>query len=201
MEPELSPISSDFLARWDIWYPDAPPIGFLLREEYEDRWLRIHSLPEGKRNATSDQEYDEILRRHNRVATDVLGAHAACVLLLGPHPTERGVTHLAEQCRFPESGFGDAGPLSPKLWDADEGFYGVPMSLSGSRTVWLEGAFDRFILEVAEDRVRGLFVADDGWQVYAPYEGGADLIFATTFERDLARERYAAWLSAHPSGL
>jgi len=44
-------------------------------------------------------------------------------------------------------------------------------------------------------------VALDTGAVYAPYDGGADLFFPSTWERDLARDRYRAWLSRDPGGL
>jgi hypothetical protein len=42
--------------------------------------------------------------------------------------------------------------------------------------------------------------AEMGW-LYAPYDGGADVITATTRHRDQIRRRHQDWLSAHPSGL
>jgi hypothetical protein len=39
-------------AWWNNHYPEAPPVGFLLRQVYSDRWLRIHSLPGSKRYAS-----------------------------------------------------------------------------------------------------------------------------------------------------
>ncbi|MDB4915783.1 MAG: hypothetical protein JWM95_3427, partial [Gemmatimonadetes bacterium] len=78
----MNPADSTVLARWPEWYPDAPPVGFLLREAYPDRWLRIHSLPEAKRYPTSGFDYAELLRRHNSVAADVLGLDTPCAILL-----------------------------------------------------------------------------------------------------------------------
>jgi hypothetical protein len=41
-----------------------------------------------------------------------------------------------------------------------------------------------------------LLVNLDSGQVYAPYDGGADLFYSTEFARDNARERFAAWLQS-----
>jgi hypothetical protein len=41
---------------------------------------------------------------------------------------------------------------------------------------------------------------DDDW-LYHPYDGGADVIAASSDARDVLRTRFAAWLSSHPSGL
>jgi hypothetical protein len=37
--------------------------------------------------------------------------------------------------------------------------------------------------------------------IHHPYDGGADVILATPEERDQVRDRHAAWLSSHPTGL
>jgi hypothetical protein len=42
--------------------------------------------------------------------------------------------------------------------------------------------------------------AEMGW-LYAPYDGGADVIAASPDHRDRLRRAHADWLSAHRSGL
>jgi hypothetical protein len=65
----------------------------------------------------------------------------------------------------------------------------------------MPGRFDLLLLEVAQDKLQALWVATDSGAVFAPYDGGADLIYPTGWQRDAARERHQAWLSAHPEGL
>ena len=50
---DLDPLPADFLETWAEWFPDAPPVGFLLREAVPDRWLRIHSLTGSRRYPAS----------------------------------------------------------------------------------------------------------------------------------------------------
>jgi hypothetical protein len=38
-------------------------------------------------------------------------------------------------------------------------------------------------------------------EVFAPYDGGVDLIFSNVERRDQYRQRFSAWLSARPDGL
>jgi hypothetical protein len=75
------------------------------------------------------------------------------------------------------------------------------MCLLGGATTWRRGAFDAFITAVADDSVSGLVVSLETGAVYAPYDGGADLLFPSSWERDLAHERYADWRSAREDGL
>src|SRR5712671_5847453 len=53
-------------------FNNCPPVGFMLRDTHGDRWLRIHSLPDSKRYPDNQQESDELLHRHLKVAQFVL---------------------------------------------------------------------------------------------------------------------------------
>ncbi|GAA0623030.1 hypothetical protein HPO96_23290 [Kribbella sandramycini] len=69
---------------------------------------------------------------------------------------------------------------------------------SGLTTVEL----DRLLLAVADDEIGPVVVVgpEADW-IYAPYDGGADVIAADADRREALRERFAAWLSPHPIGL
>ena len=49
--------------------------------------------------------------------------------------------------------------------------------------------------------MRGILLNCRSGSVYAPYDGGADLIYDSTFSRDVARERFAEWLPSTSDGL
>lgn len=53
--------------RWQLNWPDCPPVGHELKRFYASRWVRFHSLPESKRYADTPAEYDSLLHRHNTV--------------------------------------------------------------------------------------------------------------------------------------
>jgi hypothetical protein len=91
--------------------------------------------------------------------------------------------------------------LPEALWDEESGVFADPMCVSGAATTWRSGAFDWFFAATALNRLKGLLVEQERGQVFAPYDGGADLIFASTWERDLARERLLPWVSAREDGL
>ena len=57
------------------WGP-RPPLSYELRGRFPDRWVRFHSLPDTKRYAASEEEYDEILRRHMTTLSQLTG-HAS----------------------------------------------------------------------------------------------------------------------------
>ena len=88
------------LIAWNQCFPKAAPAGFLCRDVYSDRWLRIHSLPDSKRYAESESERAEILRRHNTVACDMLGEGSECFLFFGRFGKEK---HWQDDRNIPQN--------------------------------------------------------------------------------------------------
>ena len=71
-----------------------------------------------------------------------------------------------------------------------------------SRIPWERGCIDTLLRAVADYATAGVLITDTDLQrIYAPYDGGADVILTTNTERDQLRSRHADWLSAHPSAL
>ncbi len=48
-----------------------PPMAHELKVNFTDRWVRFHSLPESKRYPESNEEYQEVLSRHNQVLNEL----------------------------------------------------------------------------------------------------------------------------------
>ena len=168
-------------AWWDEHFPDSAPLGYMLRQTYPKRWLRIHSLPESKRYADTEEEYAELLRRHNKVATDILGAGSQCYLIEG---------------FWVESGDGGDGWVM--TLDGEE----LPLRLEVTEAIWGFGRFDALLREVADWKSANVvFASRESGGIYAPYDGGADLIYRNEQERDAFKGAYRAWLSKHPAGL
>ena len=79
-----------------------------------------------------------------------------------------------------------------------------------SRVLWVHrkgamhapaGAFDTLLDAIAADVQRALWVSARSGAVFAPYDGGADLIVPSEVERDALAETFAAWRSPRPDGL
>ena len=58
---EVSARAAHLTDLWNHTWPMASPLGYELRVAYSDQWVRFHSLPESKRCAENEVEYDEIL--------------------------------------------------------------------------------------------------------------------------------------------
>ena len=186
-------------------FPLAPPVSYRMRELSPARWLRIHSLPGSKRYPEDDAEYAELLARHNAAATDLFGDGAPVVVVAHAYffpgepelegPPELPVA-LAEPLRRVRRV--DARELHPHADPAED----AAVDLWAAPAVWRAGAFDPMIRAAADGRGPSVLLATpDAERVYAPYDGGADLYLETRAVRDAFKARYAAWLSAEPSGL
>lgn len=66
-------MKNDFTTIWKTKFPDSYPIGYDLKGIYDNRWFRIHSLPESKRYADNEKEYQIIYKRQNQIIQDLLG--------------------------------------------------------------------------------------------------------------------------------
>jgi hypothetical protein len=195
------PADSELLARWAEWYPDAPPVGFLLREAYPERWLRIHSLPQGKRYPTSGFDYAELLRRHNAVAEDIFDVGQPCAIILVHTCKGRGIRAIGRAAGLTDTGLRRLPRLPIALSEEERGVFAAPTCIFGRQARWARGGFDQFITAVAEDRSDGVIVSLESGRSYAPYDGGADLFYLTEGERDRARDRFRSWTSARDDGL
>ena len=184
---------SEFVARWHAWYSDAEPFGYAIGAARTGRWLRIHSLPGSRRYPATEADRQEVLSRHNAAAALILGHDPA--VLVGYDDEGRLELPAAHPLR---PWLPDASPVARIALD-DDGEASVSVFAGPVR--WSGGMLDQPFLMVAEDAMRLMLVNWRTGAVYAPYDGGADLYFATPEDRDRARERFAAWLSPDPSGL
>ena len=182
---------------WRMTYPEAPPVGYMLRETYSERWFRIRALPESKRYAGSEEESAEILQRHNALLAEVIGATPFMLVLTGYSETPEPVlSHAWLRERYPDSQHFATikldGVADPQIyWH----FFMVTKT-------WEPGMFDDLLRLVADDVVANvLFVRLDIANIYAPYDGGADIILSSSSARDAMRQRYVSWLSTEPTGL
>lgn len=190
---------------WHQYYPGLPPLAYVLHEKLPNLWWRFHSLPESKQYPDSLEERTILLHRHNTLATEVLGQGQECWLVQSLYTEE----HFPPPDPLQKIIDSDGAEWSPVLTDMltriDFASVGVdpdlPLSCAAFPTRWEPGKFDDFLCYVAINYGRFLFIETKHGQVYAPYNGGADLIVDTTQKRDEMKAAYSDWLSTHPSGL
>jgi hypothetical protein len=70
-----------FQRLWLEHYCHAQPIGWSLRISHKEEWIRFYSLPDGKRYATEEPEFTELLDRYNGLADEILTGSARCWII------------------------------------------------------------------------------------------------------------------------
>jgi hypothetical protein len=182
----------------------APLVGHRLRELFAQRWIRFHSLPGSKRYADTDEQLSEIRRRHDTIAGALLGEGEPIVIV------RTGYSESA--ARVPPQDGGGQWSSEGFVWFESMSMHeidGEPSDAEGTHAhFWLAhatfraGAFDVPWTLVANDVIDGVLLVNvERRCVFVPYDGGMDVIGADVFVCDSLRRDYAAWLSAHPSGL
>jgi hypothetical protein len=202
--------------QWRGAFGATPPLGYRCRAEHAARWLRIHSLPASKRypsaGSAGDAERSELCRRHNAVATAVLGTAVDCLLFVARHSLRADGAAVVSPAR-------DAtGPLAPAVsglhfshlpalalvgdGNRNGDSAGVTTHFFAAHTTWSAGQHDALILAVAEEATAHLLWANlHRGTAYAPYDGGADVFFASPEAVAAAKIEWRAWLSARADGL
>jgi hypothetical protein len=188
---------------WASNFAETIPIQHYFKHDYADRWFRIHSLPESKRYADDEKEWNILLDRQNKIATDLLGINSTFILVTGDSTLE-GYTELhpitevnsIRQISFILLEAIDLYKLSPDEYEPGQ-FY-TPMI---SEQVWQQNKFNDILKDIANGQLRAFFVSLDNKLIMAPYDGGVDLILKDTESRNIYRQKYRDWLSQHPDGL
>lgn len=187
---------------WQLHYSKPfvsfmPPLGHILRAEFPDRWLRIHSLPGSKRYADTPVEYSTLLTRQNAVASAVLGIDAKCLLFVGRLEGDPQWQSARQNLAgLKETTFA----LFQSVSDEDEPAQ-MAMNFWCAPVRWHPERFDDLIRAIADDEEDYIvFASLKTGEIYAPYDGGADLILCSSSRRDELKQKFAAWLPHRASG-
>ena len=187
---------------WTSNFADTIPIQHYFKHDYADRWFRIHSLPESKRYADSEQEWKTLLDRQNEIITDLFSDNTNLLLVTGDYNyNSASDIHITkEEPIFSSYSFTileniDLHRLSPDEYDEGQTF-----RPAFSETVWNLNRHNPLLKEIANDGVRAFFVSLDNKVIIAPYDGGIDIILKDTTTRDIYKQKYKDWLSEREDG-
>lgn len=184
---------------WDNNFPDFPPEANQLKFKFNERWFRIHTLPESKRYPENEDEYNEIFRRHNLILSDLFGLDQTYYLLTTGFGYKR--ENLPKNKKVQKLG------LQKNYWrhfltDDDKDFEPFYAYLYFDERLWIENSMDKlFRLVTDEEAYEVMFFSVRKKILYHPYDGGADIILKNSELRDFYKEKYKDWLSKHPLGL
>lgn len=179
---------------WMSTYGNTTPIR--LRDKFNDRWVRFHSLPDSKRYADSEAEYLILLKRYNSILAALAENRESLLLLTaGYSETSMPVREDPHLAAFD--------PRANHWWsiapDDDASCY---RHLFVSEWTWEPNIFDPLLRLVADDTVSDVHLVNlsSNWVLH-PYDGGTDVILASINERDRLSQKFCPWLSQHEDGL
>jgi hypothetical protein len=197
--------ANQFRHFWQEHFPNCLPVSYLFKRDLANRWFRFHSLPESKRYPEDQIEVAELLARQNTVLLDVIGTDNECVLVSGNYadlPLVENLKHCPALAQFQ---FHEFAKLSKQEFDPndsepnEEPLY---LTLLYETHKLKQGSLDEVLLCVADWKIVNFFVVScERQRIFAPYDGGVDVILKDTEERNKFKAKYKDWLSYHPKGL
>lgn len=187
----------DLAKFWESEFKSFSPEANNLKHEFKNRWVRFHSLPESKRYPENEQEYLEIFRRHNVVLQELCGKGNILVVLpeysesKAPTKPEAELTNL----------FSTTEPWCSIAQHEKDDDYELYWHLHVSEVEFTGGELNDLFRLVANDEAGNIMIiCPSKGVVFHPYDGGADIVLASTKQRDLLKEKHHEWLSNHPEG-
>ena len=177
------------------------PLGLVLRHWHYDNWVRIHSLPQSKRYAETDDEYRTILSRHNKVTDDLFTQGERCVVIRSKYctnwPEEREINPTTDNYFKLTDTVRPAQQYPGEYSEEEDDRY----LLQGAYIAWRPKNFDEIVQDIADDITRGYtFISVTTCNVYVPYDGGADLIVQSKQTQEF-KTKHSKWLSVREDGL
>jgi hypothetical protein len=187
---------------WASNFANTIPIQHYFKYDYAEKWFRIHSLPESKRYAENDQEWDVLLNRQNKIITDLFGENANLLLVTGDYnynsPNDINITN--EEPIFKTYSFIILDSINLHKLSQDEYDEGQTFRAAFSKAIWNTDRHDALLKAIANDEVRAFFISLDNKVIVAPYDGGIDFILNDTATRNTYKQKYKEWLSQREDG-
>ena len=193
----------DFNTLWNNTFPETFTISHLFKHNYSDRWFRIHSLPESKRYADNDHEWNILLTRHNEIITDLFGPETPVLLVTGEYDWgNENTIHLTDvEEVFKDYLFTRLDNIELSQVNYEEDNEDAVYRPAFAETIWIPNHHNKLLREIANDRTRAFFISFEKQIIVAPYDGGIDFILKDSLTRDFYKGKYKQWLSEREDGL
>lgn len=195
--------AEEFEKFWTSTYPHTILIPHYFKHDYVDRWFRIHSLPESKRYAEDEEEWQLLLDRQNTIITDLLGNGEEFLLVTGDAEME-GYTELhpiSEVKSIQDFSFTFLTPIDLHKLNPEEYEKGHIYKPMFSEQIWQPNKFNDLLKDIANDELRAFFVSTHNNCIVAPYDGGIDFIVRDRQTKEALRKKYKEWRSDREDGL
>ena len=190
-------MASNFRSDWNAAFGNAPPLSFRLWDEFHDRWFRIHSLPESKRYAETEEEYEILLSRAESQGNDILGVGEPCWLIAAyATPIDDDIVGLSPDWFFAHEAFDlqhKFDCIDPTEAPEDQ----RPWQVFATKTEWDFPRFRELLIKCADEIVFSNFwFSPSRKRLFMPYDGGIDIVLTNASEVPAYVSRYREWMSA-----
>ena len=186
---------------WQERFGSLLPLGYRLRVEFPERWIRIYSLPEGKRYPECESERETLLERQYAVANHVLGSSPSCSFFSCRYHLSPGEREPANVGSIESIHFSELWRTTERLDPSDPDEEPTEIAVFGAKATWSNGTLRGALLAVANDEENLVALSHDTGNVFAPYDGGVDVILTGSEEVRHFRAQFEQWLSPLESGL
>ena len=190
---------NEFIGYWNKEYPEVFPINHELLEAYQDRWFRIHSLPDSKRYADTESDYHIILDRQNSLIDDLIGNGSEIIIVFGlfdNDPTNENYYIIGDLEEFNKVQSIDLQTIRPEEYEES-----MLLDVYAKKSIWSRNSRNVLLRAIADDEIRAMFVSPSRKCIIAPYDGGVDVIVESTEKRDRLKLKYKKWLSDREDGM
>jgi len=193
-------IAEQFKKYWNEHFSDSEPIDYELKRTLNDRWFRIHYLPDSKRYADSESEYETISLRQNTIIDSLFQSDKEFLIVLGFFKydlNEQLSDEYFNLSEFQHVDTLDLHEIRPEEYADRDTYYDIFIR----KEDWVLNGFDTLLRRIADGEDRAMFVNTYNNIVIIPYDGGMDIILADKETRDKLKVKYSDWLSPREDGL
>lgn len=198
----------NFKNKWFCFHGECVPIPFVFKYELKSKWVRFHSLMHNKRYAQNLKELSEIVRKNHYLMKEIIGDYNnAFVVLATPNYEIRpkGFNFNNDLNETQKSYTEICNKIIEKFSLCNEFkivFDEMPYSINSALIKLDRFSFDEVFVQIANDEVDHFFIMNPvNGDIFAPYDGGVDLIISDEIKRANLFEKHKDWLSSRDDGL
>jgi hypothetical protein len=179
---------------WQEHFALCPPINYLLKVFYTNRWLLIHSLPDSKQYAETEAEWAILFETQNQILNDVFKESEELILFTG--------LFSHSKILFEDEGLIDNEALKSFVFEPLQkiDLYAMSKEYCEANTFYTPhfvtvfykaNGYIHILKSIANDKVRAFFLSPTTNSIVAPYDGGVDIFYADTTTRDFYKIKYS----------
>lgn len=193
----------EFYTLWILNYSETAQISHIFKRIFSNRWFRIHSLPESKRYADNESEWETLLLRQNEIITELFGLDTNVFLVAGEYDwdNERKIHTTQNKDVLKEYSFTQLDNIDLYKLNSDDYNNGEIYRPAFAETIWKPKQHDKLLKEIGADNTRAFFVSFDKNIIVAPYDGGIDFILKDSPTKDFYKSKYSQYLSKREDGM